>query len=192
MPDSNITKRALADAIKQLMEEQPFSKISVGDLCRQCGMNRKSFYYHFRDKYDLVDWIFESEFLGKLKLDEDADGWRLLAELCGYLYEKRAFYRNAMEIEGQNSFCESFFKTIKPLLQVMLEDLCPEPDSDEEQIEFTCNFLMDAFWGSLVRWLRESEPAQPEAFVGRLNVVMRYMAQAAERKRTKPDEEERI
>ena len=51
---------------------------------------------------------------------------------------------------------------------------------------------MDAFWGSLVRWLRESEPAQPEAFVGRLNVVMRYMAQAAERKRTKPDEEERI
>ena len=54
MPASNITQRALADAIKQLMEEQPFSKISVGDIYRQCGMNRKSFYYHFRD--NMIWW----------------------------------------------------------------------------------------------------------------------------------------
>lgn len=44
--------------MKKLMEKKPFSKISVGDICEDCGMNRKSFYYHFRDKYDLVNWIF--------------------------------------------------------------------------------------------------------------------------------------
>ena len=48
--DSNLTKRALAAAMKELMEQMPFSKISVSDIAGQCGMNRKSFYYHFKDK----------------------------------------------------------------------------------------------------------------------------------------------
>ena len=50
MSDSNITKRSLASALKELMEEMPFAKITVADICEKCGMNRKSFYYHFRDK----------------------------------------------------------------------------------------------------------------------------------------------
>ena len=49
LADSNITKRALASAMKELMASVPFSKISVGDICEKCEMNRKSFYYHFRD-----------------------------------------------------------------------------------------------------------------------------------------------
>ena len=55
MPDSNITKKALAMAMKELMEQIPFSKISVSDICEKCGMNRKSFYYHFKDIYDLLE-----------------------------------------------------------------------------------------------------------------------------------------
>ena len=55
MADSNITKKALASALKELMETVPFSKISIGDICEKCDMNRKSFYYHFKDKYDLRD-----------------------------------------------------------------------------------------------------------------------------------------
>ena len=49
MADSNITKRALATALKDLLADRPFSKISVGDICEACGMSRKSFYYHFQD-----------------------------------------------------------------------------------------------------------------------------------------------
>ena len=62
MADSNITKRALAAALKELMEQKPFSKINVAEICEKCGMNRKSFYYHFKDKYDLVNWIFDMDF----------------------------------------------------------------------------------------------------------------------------------
>jgi AcrR family transcriptional regulator len=58
MSDSNVTKNALAASMKKLMKEEPFEKISVSDICSDCGINRKSFYYHFRDKYDLVNWIF--------------------------------------------------------------------------------------------------------------------------------------
>ena len=44
MADSNITKKALADALKELMDTKPFHKISVSDICERCQMNRKSFY----------------------------------------------------------------------------------------------------------------------------------------------------
>ena len=63
MADSNMTKKALASALKELMKTVPFSKISVGDICNMCEMNRKSFYYHFKDKYDLINWIYTSEFV---------------------------------------------------------------------------------------------------------------------------------
>lgn len=61
MPYSNATKQAFADALRKLLEQKPFAKISVSHICEECGMNRKSFYYHFKDKYDLVNWIFDTE-----------------------------------------------------------------------------------------------------------------------------------
>ena len=58
MADSNITKRALAQALKELMQEKSFEKISISDICDRCQMNRKSFYYHFIDKYDFDYFLF--------------------------------------------------------------------------------------------------------------------------------------
>ena len=67
MANSTVTKRALAKALKELMAEKPFSRISVSEIAEKCSINRKSFYYHFKDKYDLIDWIFESEFIEKVR-----------------------------------------------------------------------------------------------------------------------------
>ena len=75
MPDSYITKKALAASLKELMEEMPFEKITVGDICNKCAMNRKSFYYHFKDKYDLVNWIFDIEFITIEKNNAYEDSW---------------------------------------------------------------------------------------------------------------------
>ena len=57
------TKAALAAAMRDMLAETAFSRISISALCQRCGVNRKSFYYHFRDKYDLVCWIFQWEYL---------------------------------------------------------------------------------------------------------------------------------
>ena len=103
MADSGITKRALAEALKQLMEELPFSKISVADICEQCDMNRKSFYYHFKDKYDLLNWILDTEFLGTTLKSGEPDKTSIdrLYDLFVYLYENRTLVRKALEIKGQ-------------------------------------------------------------------------------------------
>lgn len=89
--DSNLTKRALAAAMKELMEQMPFSKISVSDIAEQCGMNRKSFYYHFKDKYDLVNWIFDMEYLQLSSRQDYAGIWDFLTELCSFFLRKPLF-----------------------------------------------------------------------------------------------------
>ena len=53
------TKRTLADSLKKAMQIKPFSKISVSEIIRDCGLNRKTFYYHFEDIYALLKWMFE-------------------------------------------------------------------------------------------------------------------------------------
>jgi len=78
MPEANITKRALGASLKALMQTHAFHKISVGDICEHCGMHRKSFYYHFQDKYDLLNWVFYSEFMQLLDNGAEADVWTYL------------------------------------------------------------------------------------------------------------------
>lgn len=106
--DSNITKRALAAALKELMTERPFAKISVSDICEQCDMNRKSFYYHFKDKYDLVNWIYDTECIAVARMDSYELRIELLLDFCKYFYENHKFYRNALQVRGKILFWSTF------------------------------------------------------------------------------------
>ena len=54
---STITKRALEASLKKLVKTKPLNKITVSDITDDCGINRMTFYYHFKDIYDLVEWI---------------------------------------------------------------------------------------------------------------------------------------
>ena len=120
MADSNITKRTLASALKELMESTPFTKITVSDICAKCNMNRKSFYYHFKDKFDLVNWIFDVEYLSHIQLGVDLIGWDSVLHLCDYFYKNKDFYRKVMKVEDQNSFANHFRDIVGP---VMAEDI---------------------------------------------------------------------
>ncbi len=59
---SKLTKRAPGRvAEKKLLAQKPLSKITIADITEDCGMNRMTFYYHFQDIYDLIDWICQEE-----------------------------------------------------------------------------------------------------------------------------------
>ena len=50
---SNITKKALASSLKKILSKKEFNKITINDITEDCGVNRQTFYYHFKDIYDL-------------------------------------------------------------------------------------------------------------------------------------------
>lgn len=174
MAESSLTKRALAGAMKTLMASRPFQKINVGDVCELCQMNRKSFYYHFRDKYDLVNWIFQMEFIAVMQEKKPDSYWEMVEQLCAYFYENRAFYRNALSVEGQNSFREYFQEVLAPVLQGLMDsEFAPNtPESD-----FLVTFYSDAFTAALIRWLSSRNCQKPGDFTAMLRLCVEATAQ---------------
>lgn len=171
MAYSKITKTVMADAMKELMGEKPFSKISVGDICERCGMNRKSFYYHFKDKYDLVNWIFQTEFVQMLRVQNYNSGWELLSDICRYLYSERTFYTNALQVEGQNSFRDYFGSFIGIILPEIMRDQFSSMDDSR----FFVEFFTDAIQAAILRWLKNVPVLPPDEFMNRLNSVMNVL-----------------
>lgn len=177
MADSNITKRALAAALKELMEQKPFSKINVAEICEKCGMNRKSFYYHFKDKYDLVNWIFDMDFAKVLEEHKtERFTWPFLEAICECFYQNRSFYRKALKIRGQNCFIDHYRERLEPFMQDGMRKILHET----EYMDFQINFFADAFIGSLERWLSASECMPASQLIDRVKACIKSCAEIAE------------
>lgn len=170
MADSNITKLALSNALKELLKEQAFEKISVADICDRCGMNRKSFYYHFRDKYDLVNWIFDTELLElnqKHALDAHLlslsfdDRWKSVEVFCNYFYENRTFFRRVLKKDVQNSFASHFRELFRPLFRFRVEELLGVDDVPE----MVYDFVADGVICAIERWLLDKNCVSAEEFL---------------------------
>lgn len=175
MAGSNHTKRLLAGSLKSLMQEQPFEKISVAEISQRCGMNRKSFYYHFQDKYALVNWIFDTEFSAMLREREPADQWDFLRIISEYFYQNRAFYRKALLIQGQNSFSEHFRALLQPALRKRAATLL----DTEEVHPFLLDLYADFLYCAVTRWLQNKDCMPPEQFVSMLGTLMKGVAASA-------------
>lgn len=168
MPDSSLTKRALAQAIKELMNEKPLVKISIADIVDRCQMNRQSFYYHFRDKYDLVNWIFYTELITELQNSPNKDEYEELKNICRYLYDNRAFYINALKFTGQNSFYEYFGDVIYQLLKAAFN----ESFGNSDQSDFNAMFYADALRACIFRWLTSGAKMHSDEFVGKIRSAL--------------------
>jgi AcrR family transcriptional regulator len=96
------TKGMFADALENMMEQMPLSKVRVADLCARCGVERRVFYYHFKDKYDLVAWMFERDYSQAEEAGEPYSV-ELYAQAHHRLWGRRSFYRRAFSEDSQNS-----------------------------------------------------------------------------------------
>lgn len=173
MPEANQTKKAFGDALKELLKTQPFEKVTVSSICEQANMKRTSFYYHFLDKYDLVNWIFDTEYEAFLKeafsveslepkgIPKGVTIWDLIRSTAEYFYQNAAFYQNIVSFTGQNSFLDHFREFLAPLLQEMLRDF----HKDSTAMEFHINFHSDAILAALVRWLNDPKRVPPDTLV---------------------------
>lgn len=97
MPDSNITKHAIAAALKELCREKSFDKISIADITSTCGLNRQTFYYHFEDKYELLNWIYYTEGFARLVDGITLENWDShIAVLFETMRADKKFYENTV------------------------------------------------------------------------------------------------
>ena len=69
------TKQAMADSIMRLMLKKSIDQITVNEIVDAAGLTRMTFYRHFKDKYDLVDWIYRTQAVDFLTLVGKESTW---------------------------------------------------------------------------------------------------------------------
>lgn len=169
MANSDITKQAIAAGVKDLMMTKPFSSISVSDIARRCHINRNTFYYHFRDKYDVITWIFYNEITPIVSGGMHADCWSdSLFALCRTMQENRAFYLNALSVAGQNSFTQCLLEFYQSLVANLLHNADQSGSLSSEDVRFVSRFYAYALIGTILEWAKEGMNADPAPFIRRL------------------------
>lgn len=156
MNNSESAERSIIEAFTALMCERPFSKISVVDICQKCNINRKSFYYHFRDKYDLMNRKFDMEF--PLLSHENKNHEEMFRMMFDYLYENRIYYRKAFLVEGQNSFTEYLQEKLSDC--IMSASLCKN--------KFRADFFARGITFATKEWMHSKNSLSPADFYKQL------------------------
>lgn len=91
-------KFLIAEKMKEIMKKKPLDKVRVSEICREAEIDRSTFYYHFKDKYALVAWIFyHSAFETNVISVKEA------AESLQGMKNEITFYRRAYDDNSQNA-----------------------------------------------------------------------------------------
>lgn len=171
---SQVTKRALAASLIKLLSQKPLDKVTVKDIIEDCGVNRQTFYYHFKDIYDLVDWIFlemASEFLeGKETYDTWPQGFTQI--LYGVLRNRRLIM-NAYNSLSREQVERFLYALTYDLLLGVVEEEAVDVSIREEDKKFIIDFYKYAFVGFMIDWIKKGMKEQPEAFIEKLSVLIK-------------------
>ncbi|MDD3223613.1 MAG: dihydroxyacetone kinase transcriptional activator DhaS [Clostridium sp.] len=173
MSYSQITNKALALSLKELMQTIPLSKISIHEIVDNCGLNRQTFYYHFKDKFDLVDWIYSTEVMESIGDCKNYKNWSTgMHNTLLYLSNNKVFYINALNTPGQNAFDVCFFNITFDLIMGVVKDLSKDMNISEFDIKFIADFYTHAFVGITVQWIKNGMKLSPEIMVYKLREII--------------------
>lgn len=121
MANSEQTKRALAEGLKTALRSQEFDQITVADITECSEVSRNTFYYHFRDKQELVDWIFHTDLGPVLRDSRPGRTWNeVLTELLARLQRSRVFYAGILRNQGQDRFSSCLFEDCSQMVSSLL------------------------------------------------------------------------
>ncbi len=187
---SQITKRALEQSLKNLLQQKPLSKITISDITEDCGISRMTFYYHFKDIYDLVEWACAEDAARALQNKKTYDTWQQgFVQIFHAVRENKVFVMSVYRCVNR----EQVEKYLVPLTDQLIMGVITERAAGmtvrEADQQFIAQVYSYAFVGIMLDWIRDDMRADPEELVNRLAMVIHGgITQALERFRTdRPD-----
>lgn len=171
-----ITDVLLAESFKELVCQQSIEKITIKEITDRAGVIRPTFYNHFQDKYELLEWIIQKQILEPVKPLILADMVDEALVLVFTMLEKdKEFYQKAVKLEGQNSFEEIVKKCIRVTL---LERLQREQGRKRKSkypwltMEHIADFYAQDMCFMIVRWIEGGMEVSPREITEVYNYVM--------------------
>ena len=180
---SQITKRAMEAALKKLLLEKPLTKITVSDITEECGMNRMTFYYHFKDIYDLVEWSCLEDAKHALDEKKTYETWQQgLLQIFEAVKENKPFILNVYRCVHR----EQVEKYSQPLVDQLLLGVINEETGNmtirDEDKQFIAQIYSYIFIGLMLDWIKDDMREDPQPLVDRLaRLIKGSMSEALSR-----------
>ena len=163
------TKLAIINTFIKLLNQMPLDKITVKDIVDDCGINRNTFYYYYKDIYALLDDIFRAD---TQKVIEENGNFKSLQD--GFLQatefareNKKAVYHiyNSMSREKLENY---LYSIIDDLIAKYVDTQETGRQIADEDKRFLADFYKYALVGMILAWISKGMKEDPEFIIPRL------------------------
>ena len=148
------TKEALAAALRQMMTVKPIDKVTVKDIVEICGVNRQTFYYHFDDVDDLLEWVFERDSDRVFPKEVKASQW--MEDMMGYLdylVSNSAFTLNVYNSSSRLYMLRYLKARMRSCIRSYAEISSEGKNIDRQDFEFVVEFYSNCAIGFISQWM---------------------------------------
>ena len=171
---SGFTKEIIAKTFTELLDEKPMSKITVKDIVERCGVNRNTFYYHFKDIYDLVEWSCLEDARKALEEKKTHDTWQEgFLNIFEAVLANKPFVMNVYRCVDR----EQVEKYLKPLTDGLIMGVIDEQSKGitvrDEDKEFIARIYSYVFIGIMLDWIKDDMKEDPRLIIDKLALLIK-------------------
>ena len=169
------TKTKLAESLKKLMTQKPFSKITISEIIRESGVNRKTFSYHFGDMTRLLGWMFEQSAVNVVKQYKLPQEYKKALSFVMDYIEKNSFILNSIyDSVGLEEMKLFLYPDIQKIIRTCIDSKEKELHLHvkEEFKSFICNLYTEGFTGTLLRQIKSPEKLSREEAISYYSLIL--------------------
>lgn len=153
------TKRIIANSLLELCEDKPLEKITVSEIIKKSEAGRQTFYNHFKDKNDLVFWIFKRTLRGGRDIVEKDGFYAYLCNVYSQAQQYRKFLKQACKLQGQNSLSEAIYLQTYNFYKLFILSRNGSKVFDDK-LEFALRLYAHGACAEYIHWANEGMPGE--------------------------------
>ena len=174
------TKYALENSLKKLLLQKPLNKITINDITEDCGINRMTFYYHFKDIYDLVEWVCLEDAKKALADNKTYETWQQgFVRIFDAVRENKPFIMNVYRCASREQVEKYLTPLTDDLLMGVINELSAGMVVRAEDKAFIAQVYSYAFVGLMLDWIKDDMREDPQQIVDRLARLIKGSVSAA-------------
>ncbi|MBR6256050.1 MAG: TetR/AcrR family transcriptional regulator [Lachnospiraceae bacterium] len=155
---AKITKDSILDCVWQLLEKKTPDKITVTEICEDCGINRNTFYYHFTDLIDVLDALLEREHDRFTESEKAKDILTDYNARVAFLIQHKKAAENIYHSDMRDHFTRYMNRLSSEFIRPYVEEAAKGKSLKKEDIDYICGFYQCALEGLIYRWMERDMP----------------------------------
>ncbi|RBA03519.1 TetR/AcrR family transcriptional regulator [Staphylococcus arlettae] len=162
------TKKLLMDAFRKIAKEKELHTMTVKDITDEATVNRATFYAHFIDKYDIMDYTLSETILKNLNSTLNVSSELNHDTLCNIFITITSYIQSTHEECKLNS--EAYGKIVEKHIKEELEDIFlslieqQHPSESRETLATSARFLSWGLYGVAHHWFYTSNES-PQVYI---------------------------